>query len=165
MNLDVACKIFGYISNAFQLFNRVKNLLARIAKSYVANPLPLEYYILHMVESKRSSRSRVLHRFRGKCFLMTMQKTKQIEPQIVLIYQTYLKYDTDLNWQKMSAYSAAMPVACKTVTRNVNSLPINKCSPAASSTTSCSSDDTLESPRPESASSTSNSYFTKNTHI
>lgn len=61
---------------------------------------------------------------------------------------------THLNWQKMSAYSAEMPVACNTVTRNVNSFPICKCSPD-SSATSCSSDETLESPRPESASSCS----------
>lgn len=73
----------------------------------------------------------------------------------------------------MSAYSAAMPVACSTVTRNVNSLPISRCSALASSTTapllwpvadaaaaaaallaSGSSEETLESPRPESASST-----------
>lgn len=65
----------------------------------------------------------------------------------------------------MSAYSAAIPVACNTVTRNVNSLPICKCSPAASSTASCTSDETLESPRPESASSSSNSYYSKNNNI
>lgn len=72
----------------------------------------------------------------------------------------------------MSAYSAAMPVACSTVTRNVNSLPISKCSAADRSSpvpttvpakpasvpaallASGSSEETLESPRPESASST-----------
>lgn len=31
--------------------------------------------------------------------------------------------DTHLNWQKMSAYSAEMLDACRTVTRNVKALP------------------------------------------
>lgn len=59
----------------------------------------------------------------------------------------------------MSEYSEPIPDACKTVTLNVNSFPICKCSPA-SSLISCNSDEKLESPRPESASSNSMSKKT-----
>ncbi len=40
---------------------------------------------------------------------------------------------TYLNWQKMSAYSAEMLEACRTVTLKVNTLPILRCSKAVSS--------------------------------
>lgn len=122
-------------------------------------------YVLHMIETKCSSWSGVFYRFGGECLFVTIQKAVGIVGNILSPYvwrnvksKIWLDPWTHLNWQKMSAYSAEMPVACSTVTRNVNSFPICKCSPD-SSATSCSSDETLESPRPESASSCSISWL------
>lgn len=110
-----------------------------------------------MIESKWCSWSRILNWFSGESLFASVQeadKPKNVQMNEVISDLQTKRRNIYLNWQNMSAYSAEIPVACNTVTRNVNSLPICKCSPV-SSATSCNSDETLESPRPESASSIS----------
>lgn len=65
-----------------------------------------------------------------------------------------IKLVTYLNWQKISAYSVAIPIACKTVTLKVNSIPDWRWSGRSSSFMSL---DTELSPLPLSVSPTSSS--------
>lgn len=106
-------------------------------------------HILNVVKAQGSSFPGVLQRLSGKSFIMSMKETDGKE-RILFLFSDKKKIDlykwhnfkhyfswkvaavctydfwgmlTYLNWQKMSAYSGWIPLACSTVTRKVKMLP------------------------------------------
>lgn len=99
-------------------------------------------YILNMIEAQRGSPSCVLQRLSGESFIMTVDEAEKFKANIsvdplqkkIKIYTKLHstgncsgRSTTYLNWQKMSAYSAEMLEAWRTVTLKVNVLPIFRC--------------------------------------
>lgn len=99
-------------------------------------------YILNVIEAQRGSPSRVLQRLSGESFIMTVDEAEKVKANISVdpLQKKNKKYmklhntgncngssTTYLNWQKMSAYSAEMLEAWRTVTLKVNVLPIFRC--------------------------------------
>lgn len=104
--------------------------------------------ILNVIKAQGSSFPSVLQRLSGKSFIMSMKETDSKERLCFYFLMKNFKiykwhnfkhyfnwkvaavstFDfwgmlTYLNWQKMSAYSGWIPLACSTVTRKVKMLP------------------------------------------